>query len=363
MMRVRVRLRDDDPLGGHPLARYDAARRALAEARSVDEVKGIRDVAVAMAAYARQAKNKDLEADATEIRMRATRRLGQMMAEQKETVGLAKGGQPYQSKSTGLENNPVATLAAQGINKNLAQQGRILGAMSDEKFEQEVQDAREHVAFGKREILQKAKEIRARKAAEQHSESIKRLTKISEGTRALPTGQRFPVVYADPPWYFAAYDSVTGTARNADSHYPCMQTEDICALPVSGLATDDAVLFLWTTAPHLQESFRVIEAWGFRYATNVVWVKDHIGLGFYVCNQHELLLIATRGDMPCPLPTQRPSSVITAPRREHSGKPDEACALIERMYPELPKIELFARRARKGWACWGNEIEALEAAE
>ena len=95
------------------LVRYDAACRALADARSVDEVKEIRDQAVAWAVYARQAKNRDLEADAVEIRMRATRMLGQMMQAQRETVGLAKGGKPYQgkSRSTGLAKNPVATLA------------------------------------------------------------------------------------------------------------------------------------------------------------------------------------------------------------------------------------------------------------
>jgi N6-adenosine-specific RNA methylase IME4 len=66
--------------------------------------------------------------------------------------------------------------------------------------------------------------------------------------------------------------------------------------------------------------------------------------------------------MPSPLPANRPPSVIAAPRREHSRKPDEAYEMIERMYPELPKIELFARKARAGWAAWGNEI-APEAAE
>jgi len=76
----------------------------------------------------------------------------------------------------------------------------------------------------------------------------------------------------------------------------------------------------------------------------------------FVRNQHELLLVATRGDMPSPSPANRPPSVISAPRREHSRKPDEAYELIERMYPELPKIELFARHARPGWAAWGNEV-------
>jgi len=70
-----------------------------------------------------------------------------------------------------------------------------------------------------------------------------------------------------------------------------------------------------------------------------------------------LLVVATRGEIPCPLPAKRPSSVIEAPRREHSRKPDEAYALIEQMYPELPKIELFAHQARDGWARWGNEAE------
>ena len=123
------------------LARYDAACRALAEARSVDEVKDIRDKAVAMAAYARQAKNRDLEADAVEIRMRATRRLDQLRQAQKETVGLNPGGRPVKS---GVSETPVLpTLASQGIDKNLAKQARVLGALSDDKFEQAVTDARE----------------------------------------------------------------------------------------------------------------------------------------------------------------------------------------------------------------------------
>jgi N6-adenosine-specific RNA methylase IME4 len=216
----------------------------------------------------------------------------------------------------------------------------------------------EIVARGEREILDTAKRIRAEKAEARRAERVQRLAEISTGNTELPGG-KYPIIYADPPWFFEVYDSVSGTGRTAESHYPCMKTEQICALPVAELATDDAVLFLWTTSPHLQESFRVIEAWGFRYTTNVCWVKDQIGLGFWIRNQHELLLIATRGNMPAPAPAHRPPSVITAARREHSRKPDEAYEFIERMYPDLPKIELFARgEARPGWAVWGNEAPA-----
>jgi N6-adenosine-specific RNA methylase IME4 len=135
-----------------------------------------------------------------------------------------------------------------------------------------------------------------------------------------------------------------------------MTLDEICALPVSHLATDAAVLFLWTTSVHLQESFQVLAAWGFEYKTNVVWVKDKFGLGSFIRGQHEHLLIAIKGDIPCPLPENRPPSLITAPRREHSRKPDEAYEIIERMYPTLSKIELFARQTRPGWAAWGNEV-------
>jgi hypothetical protein len=126
------------------LTRYDAACRALAAARRVDEVKDIRDKAVAMAAYAKQAQNHNLEADAVEIRMRATRRLDELRREQKETVGLSAGTRGSRVKGARVDEKP--TLASQGIDKNLAQQARVLGKLSDEGFEEAVTKARAKVA-------------------------------------------------------------------------------------------------------------------------------------------------------------------------------------------------------------------------
>jgi len=217
------------------------------------------------------------------------------------------------------------------------------------------QNQREIVARGQREILRTAQEIRARKAEMRRAERIERLAATCN--QPLPSDRRYAVIYADPPWDFEVYNEESGIERAAANHYSTMSLDEICALPIPSLASPAAALFMWTTVPHLRESFQVLDAWGFEYKTNIVWVKDKIGLGYFVRNQHELLLIATRGDMPTPLSANRPSSVITAPRREHSRKPDEAYALIERMYPELPRIELFARQTRPGWARWGNEVE------
>jgi hypothetical protein len=138
---------------GRALASYETACQALAEARTVDEVKDIHDQAVAMAAYARLAKNRKLEADAIEIRMRATRRMDQMRMAQKQTIGLAKPGR----KKNGLCENPIPTLASQGLDKNLAHQARLLGAMDEAAFARKVAEARDGVfrrAVRETEILQ-----------------------------------------------------------------------------------------------------------------------------------------------------------------------------------------------------------------
>jgi N6-adenosine-specific RNA methylase IME4/ParB-like chromosome segregation protein Spo0J len=204
-------------------------------------------------------------------------------------------------------------------------------------------------------ILKAAQAINARKAEKRHAERIAKLAELSKGNTALDTTRRYPVIYADPAWQFR--HGISSPTPDTENHYPTMTTEAICALPVANLATPDAVMFLWTTTAHLPEALRVMTAWGFEYQTNMVWIKDWIGPGYWVRGRHELLLIGSRGNMPHPAPSARPDSVIEAPRREHSRKPDEAYELIERMYPDLPRIELFARHARAGWAASGNEVE------
>jgi len=164
---------------------------------------------------------------------------------------------------------------------------------------------------------------------------------------------KYAVLYADPPW---RYEYAQSDSRKVENQYPTMETAAICALPIADLCAPDCVFFLWATSPKLLEALAVIEAWGFSYRTCAVWVKDKIGMGYYVRQQHELLLIAKRGNPPMPAPGNRPSSVVNAPRGQHSSKPDKVAALIETMYPKRPRIELFARKARPGWEAWGNEL-------
>lgn len=197
-----------------------------------------------------------------------------------------------------------------------------------------------------------AKNVHAAKNEIHRSERVEKLAEISRGAKPLDGVRPAPVIYADPPW---RYEHVETESRAIENQYPTMSLEEICALGPKIPATADAVLFLWATSPKLAEAMRVLEAWGFAYRTCAVWDKEKIGMGYYFRQQHELLLVATRGTPPTPAPADRPSSVLRAVRGKHSAKPAEFAELIEAMYPELPKVELFCRSPRDGWSAWGNQ--------
>lgn len=327
------------------LVRYDAACRALAEAAAIDEVQKIRDVAEAMRAYARQAKNRQLEIDAAEIRMRSERRLGELMQAQRESVGLAKppGSNQYKDRvRTGPE--APATLAEAGIDKHLADRARKMAAVPEAKFEGLLGEWRERVH-------QETERVTTNLLREGEREQ-KREVRVAP---SLPPGT-FRLLYVDPPW---RYEHVETESRAIENQYPTMSHEEICALRVP--AADDAVLFLWATSPKLAEAMNVIDAWGFTYRTCAVWDKEVIGMGYYFRQQHELLLVGAKGSLPVPEPSARKTSVFRVRRGRHSEKPDVVFDVLEQMYPaftESDRVELFSRKPRAGWSVWGNEVAA-----
>lgn len=204
------------------------------------------------------------------------------------------------------------------------------------------------------EVFNKASEtvkadVLAGKTSISHAHTkIKRQEK-HDNPPELPEGEH-DVVYADPPWQY--YLPLRGAP---DAHYKTMTLEEIMDMKVP--AAENAVLFLWTTNPHLEDAFSVIRAWGFSYRTDMAWVKDIFGTGHYFRGQHELLLLAIKGNMPPPTEETRPSSVLISPRRKHSEKPEEVYEIIETMYPNRKYIELFARptNRRTNWTYWGLE--------
>lgn len=160
--------------------------------------------------------------------------------------------------------------------------------------------------------------------------------------------QRFRTVLADPPWDIQQRGSF-GAVR----HYPLLRVEQIQALRVDKLCANDSHLWLWVTNASLHAGKSVMEAWGFTYRSCLTWIKPRFGLGNYLRNQTEHLLLGTRGIAPVLFRGQ--GTWFYAPLQEHSHKPEEQYAIIERCSPG-PYLELFARRKRPGWSVSGNEI-------
>lgn len=161
---------------------------------------------------------------------------------------------------------------------------------------------------------------------------------------------RYRTILVDPPWEVQQHGRL-----GAEMHYNLMSLEKIAALPVSDLADDNAHLWLWVTNATLRHGYDIAEAWGFTVRSPLTWVKLRLGLGVYLRNSTEHLLFATRGKAPVQYRSQ--PTWINAPVQDHSHKPEEQYALIERISPG-PYLELFARRPQPGWDAWGNQIDS-----
>jgi N6-adenosine-specific RNA methylase IME4 len=337
-----------------PLIRYDAACAALAEARSVDEVKDIRDQAIAMAAYARQAKNRDLEANAVEIRMRATRRLDQLRQAQKETVGLNQGaaGGGEKAGPRGLLVNPRdlrPTLSSQGIDKNLAHQARVLGALSDDKFEAVVADARDKVA---RAVRNAVREVEILQERETYGARTSQGGNVADLNALAASGYGASVIYVDVPSRYTTY-SGKGKQRSADRYYDTMDVAELLkALEpslIQKLAAKNCALLYWTSGPQNANALEVIKAWGFDFRTwAFVWVKTnpssgipeledlqfeqlHWGTGFTTRANAEVVLLAGRGS-PRRL-AEDVHQIVIAPAMAHSEKPEESPVALSDSIP------------------------------
>lgn len=178
-------------------------------------------------------------------------------------------------------------------------------------------------------------------------------------TTRLPKGV-YNVIYADPPWQYKEKNNFMDW-NSPENHYPTMTVDEICALDVRSITAKNAVLFLWVTSPILAEAFQVIETWGFQYRSSFVWDKVQQNYGNYNSMRHEFLLVCVRGAF-LPVKPMRFDSVVSLQRtKSHSEKPEIFRQMIEQLYPNGRRIELFARKKVAGWDTWGNEISMLPA--
>jgi len=318
------------------LSKLSNAQRALAEAKTLPELRNVRDQAVAVVEYCKAAKlGTPLVNQAVEIKLRAERKAGGML-----NKSVRKGGAP---------KSHAVTLESLGIEKMQSHRWQLIASVPEKLFEKYIEDG---TASDTKELTTKGV---LQLAARQPVKASRNCTSGGlNGTKAENLadvdGQTFGTIYADPPWKYGNQ----ATRASTDNHYDTLTVDQLCEMPIAKLAADKCHMHLWTTNAFLPDSFRVIAAWGFEYKSCFIWCKPQMGIGNYWRVSHEFLLLGVKGSA-----TFRDKSLMswgTFRRSKHSAKPEEVRGFIERGSPG-PYLELFGRRARDGWTVFGNQVE------
>jgi len=194
------------------------------------------------------------------------------------------------------------------------------------------------------------------------SGTTKKIKLSAEDFLTFVGSRRFRTILVDPPWQFQNRTGKVAPEHRRLSRYGTMTLDEIKSLPLQQAAGDVSHLYLWVPNALLPEGLAVMNSWGFKYKTNLVWRKirkdggsDGRGVGFYFRNVTELLLFGIRGKNARTLQAgRRQVNYLESRKREHSRKPDEQYGIIEACSTG-PYLELFARGGRRGWVCWGNQ--------
>lgn len=337
---------------GRQLAKLSEARRALAEARTLDDFSSIREQAEAVRYACKVAGcSVELVNEAVEIKLRAERAAGTLLA----AMPKQKPGE-YQRKQRDQADPVAPTLADLGVEKGAASRWRSVAGLDEVVFERYIADAKES---GREMTTAGVVKLAKREAAATvlYPATHGQLAVGHEIATNLSDlqGRQFGCIYADPPWQYGNQ----GTRAATDNHYQTMSVADLCKMPIGDLAADDAHLHLWTTNAFLFDSKQVLEAWGFEYRSCFVWVKSQIGIGNYWRVSHEFLVLGVRANGR--MPVFRDNNLKSWgewPRGRHSSKPDQMRDLIERASPG-PYLELFGRKSACGWTVFGNQVERM----
>lgn len=333
------------------VAFYDAAIAALSTA-TLAESKEMLAKGESVELFAKSARNPELLDRAVAVSLAAQRRAGELLRRMADDGERETRGGDRKSKS---REKTLITLESLGVTKTQSQKWQQLAGLSKPDFE-------ERVAERQKEARRALDGSRAERQAEKKKRRQEREQELAENIRALPS-KKYGVIYADPEWRFETFSRETGLDRAADNHYPTSSLEEICARDVGSIAADDCVLFLWVTGPMLANGafLRVLEAWGFEGKSRFVWGKEIPGNGYWVIDDAEELIIATRGNVPCPAMGDQFRALQCVAKTDHSAKPERFAEIIESYFPNLPKIELNRRGPpRPGWDAWGNEAEEGE---
>lgn len=352
------------------LVAYDRLCKALAEAVQVSDVLHIRDEIEHIKLHARQVKDRAMLVKAIECQMMTERHLGQLLIKLREDGALVeKAGRPRKLPEGEV---PPATLKAIGVDPKLSMTAQRAAVMSDNDFSAAIASMQERMASNKAILVdpikaqEKASEIAGRRAA--HAARTVNGGCVEDLGKLALSGFRAKFIGSDPQWKFITR-SAEGEGRSANIHYKTEEVDKIKALPVGELAAEDSMFGMWMVDWCPQDALDLMTHYGFKHVTTLyTWIKTNgtgaldiwsdsswaFGQGYYTRANPEACWLGTKGNPKRLYADVR--QLIVAPVMEHSRKPDEWLARSERL-SEGPFLELQARRPRKGWLSWGDELE------
>lgn len=321
------------------LANIDAARRALDKARTVNEVKDVRDKAEAIRLYLKKQKGSfEAQNAAAELKIRAERKLGELIPEK-----VKRGPKKKLHDATYLSDL--------GIEKTLSSRCQRINSILEPAFEKkfaELKDGGEEITT--QHFLRLAKDFVREKKRRRNREIIETAAPVQEQY----AGETFPTIVIDPPWDWGDEGDVDQLGR-ARPTYGTMSFDEIKALPVGELSEKSAHIYLWITNRSLPKGFSLLEEWGFRYVTCLTWCKPSFGMGNYFRGSTEQILFGVKGSLELLRKDVGTWFQAKRPSKKHSSKPDEFYQLVESCSPGV-WLEMFARKTRPGWKTWGAEV-------
>jgi len=321
------------------LVHYEQARRELALASSLDEVKMIRDQAEAIRQYIKQQKGSfEMQNQAAEIKLRAERRAGEMLRDSEKNTGAMGIGKKVPLHDAITLPTPLPTYKELGIEATQAMRWQAEAEIPEERFEQFIAETKA-----------RAEELTSRATLSMAMKMRNEQKKQTTSHPDLPEGL-FSVIVIDPPWpYGGDYDP---ESHRVASPYPEMSIDDLMVLTIP--AADDCVLWLWTTNAFMHDAYHLLEAWAFEPKTILTWVKNKMGVGYWLRGQTEHCLMAIKGKPNITLTNQ--TTYLLADNKGHSTKPDVFYRMVEGLCAEEKRIDMFARSKKDGWENYGNQI-------
>jgi len=324
------------------LIKWDKIRNEIEQARDIQELTTLSDKLEAIRAIAKQSKaSLEVQNKIAEYRLRVERKKGEWLDDNVQQGG-DKRSEDYKSKST------ASTLILKdiGITKDESSKAQRIAKLDEKDFEgyiEETKATNDEVTLSG--VIKLAKQIMREEKIDEQKEEIKK------ENLEQPKG-KYDVIVIDPPWSYGTEKAYDPDGYRGTCPYPTLQQEEILKIKLPH--KEDCILWLWTTNTHLINAYELLEEWGFVPKTFLTWNKVNIGIGRWLRNVTEHCILAVKGS---PVWTNKTySTLITEKRTEHSVKPEAFYKMVDEICVGR-KLDYFARKERKGWDVFGDEIK------